>query len=96
MPLYAFIGNDGSKGAELRKLHRPAHLAGIDLLVAEDRVLHAGPLLDEAGDPIGSVVLFEADDLEAARRVAAGDPYVTEGVFEDWRVHETKVVRGRG
>jgi uncharacterized protein YciI len=96
MPLYAFIGNDGPKGAELRKLHRPAHLAGIDALVADDRVLHAGPLLDEAGDPIGSVVLFEADDLEAARRIAAGDPYVTEGVFEGWRVHETKVVRGRG
>jgi hypothetical protein len=96
MPLYAFIGNDGHRGAELRKLHRTAHLAGIDELVAEDRVVHAGPLLDEAGDPIGSVVLFDAEDLAAAQRIAAGDPYVTEGIFESWRVHETKVVRGRG
>ena len=96
MPLYAFIGNDGPRGAELRKLHRTAHLEGIDELVAEDRVLHAGPLLDDDGGPIGSVVLFEAADLEAARKVAAGDPYVTEGIFENWRVHETKVVRGRG
>jgi uncharacterized protein YciI len=96
MPLYAFIGNDGPRGAELRKLHRTAHLEGIDALVAEDRVLHAGPLLDDDGGPIGSVVLFEAADLEAARKVAAGDPYVTEGIFENWRVHETKVVRGRG
>jgi uncharacterized protein YciI len=96
MPLYAFIGNDGPRGAELRKLHRTAHLEGIDALVAEDRVLHAGPLLDDDGGPIGSVVLFEAADLESARKVAAGDPYVTEGIFENWRVHETKVVRGRG
>ena len=96
MPLYAFIGNDGTNGAELRKLHRAAHLEGIDALVAEDRILHAGPLLDEAGAPIGSVVLFEAVDLAAAREIAAGDPYVTQGIFESWRVHETKVVRGRG
>ncbi|MBW2288777.1 MAG: hypothetical protein JRG80_11385 [Deltaproteobacteria bacterium] len=96
MPLYAFIGNDGPRGAELRKLHRARHLEGIDALVAEDRVLHAGPLLDDAGGPIGSLVLFEAADLEAARKIAAGDPYVTEGIFESWRVHETKVVRGRG
>ena len=96
MPLYAFIGTDGPRGVELRKLHRTAHLEGIDALVAEDRVVHAGPLLDEAGGPIGSVVLFEAEDLEAARTIAAGDPYVTEGIFASWRVHETKVVRGRG
>jgi uncharacterized protein YciI len=96
MPLYAFIGNDGPRGLELRKLHRGAHLEGIDALVAEDRVLHAGPMLDDDGAPVGSVVLFEAPDLVAAREIAARDPYVTEGVFESWQVRETKVVRGRG
>ena len=94
MPLYAFIGHDGPRGAELRKLHRPAHLAGIDELVAEDRIRHAGPLLDESGSPVGSLVLFEADTLDEARRIAAGDPYVTEGIFERWEVNETRVVRG--
>jgi len=96
MPLYAFIGNDGPHGAELRKLHRAAHLEGIDALVADDRVLHAGPMLGDDGAPIGSVVLFEAPDLAAAREIAASDPYVTEGIFESWQVRETKVVRGRG
>jgi len=94
MPLYAFIGHDGPRGAELRKLHRPAHLEGIDELVAEDRIRHAGPLLDESGAPVGSLVLFEAETLGEARRIAAGDPYVTEGIFERWQVHETRVVRG--
>jgi uncharacterized protein YciI len=95
MPLYAFIGYDGPRGAELRKLHRPAHLEGIDELVAEGRIHHAGPLLGKDGAPIGSLILFEAETLDEARRTAAGDPYVTEGVFERHEVHETKVVRGR-
>jgi hypothetical protein len=95
MPLYAMIGHDGPRGAELRKLHRGAHLEGIDRLVAEDRVEHAGPLLDENGAPLGSLVLFEAASLDEARAIAAADPYVREGIFERWQVHETKVVRGR-
>ena len=96
MPLYAFIGHDGPRGAELRKIHRGAHLVGIDELVAEDRIRHAGPLLDESGAPVGSLILFEAKSLDAAQRVAARDPYVTEGIFERWQVNETRVVRGRG
>ena len=38
------------------------------------------------------MVFFEAEDLEAARAIAAADPYVTEGVFERHAVHETRVV----
>jgi uncharacterized protein YciI len=96
VPLYAFLGTDGPRGPELRKLHRPAHLAGIDRLAADGRIHHAGPLLDEAGAPIGSLILFEAASLADAREVAGRDPYVTEGVFASWQLHETRVVRGRG
>lgn len=92
MPLYAFTGFDGPRGAELRPLHRPAHLAGLEGLAAADRIVHAGPLLDDGGQPVGSLILFEADDLEQARAQAAGDPYVTEGIFERYSVHETRVV----
>jgi uncharacterized protein YciI len=95
MPLYALIGYDGPRGAELRKLHRAAHLEGIDELFAEDRIHHAGPLLDEGGAPVGSLILFEAETLDAARQIAAADPYVSEGIFERHEVYETRVVRGR-
>jgi len=54
--------------------------------------VYAGPLLDDAGSPCGSVVVFEAEDLASARRFAAGDPYVVEGVFERWEVLETRRV----
>ena len=92
MPLYALIGRDGPRGAELRKLHRPAHLEGLEPLEKEGRIRHAGPLLDEAGSPCGSLVVFEADDLDSARAIAARDPYVVEGIFASHEVLETKVV----
>ena len=92
MPLYALIGWDGPDGSALRKLHRPAHLQGLEGLAQAGRIRHAGPLLDAAGVPCGSVVLFEAPDLEAARALAERDPYVTEGVFARWSVHAAPVV----
>jgi uncharacterized protein YciI len=46
-------------------------------------------LRDAGGHPRGSVIVFEADDLDAARAFAAGDPYVRQGVFESHEVFET-------
>ena len=92
MGFFVLIGYDGPRGAELRKLHRAAHLKGLEPLAAEGRIRHAGPLLDDAGSPLGSVIVFEAGSLADARELAARDPYVTEGVFERHEVRETKVV----
>ncbi|UCE85746.1 MAG: hypothetical protein JSU66_15680 [Deltaproteobacteria bacterium] len=92
MPLFAFIGHDGARGAELRKQHRQEHLANLEPLSAAGRVRHAGPLLDSDGKPVGSVILFEADSLEAALAFAAQDPYVVRGIFERYEVRETRVV----
>jgi uncharacterized protein YciI len=96
MAYFVLIGRDGPRGAELRKLHREAHLKGLEPLESAGRIRHAGPILDEAGQPSGSVVVFEAENLAAAQALAAGDPYVTEGVFESYEVAETKVVFPRG
>jgi hypothetical protein len=92
MPLYAMIGRDGPRGLELRKLHREAHLAGLEPLDRAGRIRFAGPLRDEAGEPRGSVVVFEAESLAAARAQAAADPYVTRGVFASYEVFETLAV----
>jgi len=92
MPLYALIGRDGPRGAELRKRHREAHLAGLEPLDAAGRIRHAGPLRDADGAPCGSLVVFEAESLEDARAQAAADPYVVEGVFASHEVFETAVV----
>lgn len=92
MALFVLIGRDGPRGAALRPQHRPAHLARLQPLADAGQVVHAGPLLDDAGAPCGSLVVFEAPDLASARRFAAGDPYAVEGVFASWEVLETKPV----
>jgi uncharacterized protein YciI len=92
MPYYALIGRDAPGSLELRKQHRDAHLANLRALDEAGRVRHAGPLLDEGGAPCGSVVIFEAATLEDAQALAAGDAYVTQGIFERYEVRETRVV----
>ena len=92
MPFYIYIGHDGSRGAELRKIHRPAHIANLEPLEAEGRIRFAGPLLDPDDRPLGSVIVFEAESLEVARDIAARDPYVAQGIFERYEVYETRVV----
>jgi uncharacterized protein YciI len=59
---------------------RPRHLDYVD--GAGMKILIAGPMLSDSGDPIGSLFLLEADDAEAVRRFSAGDPYTQAGLFE--------------
>jgi uncharacterized protein YciI len=91
MPLFALVGRDGPGATELRKQHRPAHLDKLRPLAHAGRVRFAGPLL-EGGAPVGSLVVFEAADLDTARAVAASDPYVVYGVFACWELRETRDV----
>jgi uncharacterized protein len=90
MPLFCLIGRDGEKGPDHRMRHRAAHLAALEPLDKAGRIRHAGPLLDAAGTPRGSVVVFEAPGLDEARALMARDPFVVEGVFESWEVLETR------
>jgi hypothetical protein len=92
MGTFIWIGRDGARGAELRALHRPAHLAGLEPLAAEGRIRFAGPMKSPDGTAVGSVIILEAPDLEQARAIAARDPYATQGVFATWEVYETMAV----
>jgi uncharacterized protein YciI len=95
MPLFCMIGRDGPQGLELRKLHREAHLANVAPLKNAGQMAYAGPLIDEENLPCGSILIFEADDLDSARRFAASDPYVVEGIFESFELFETAQVLPR-
>lgn len=85
--LYAILCDDVDNSLPLRQRARPAHLARIQGLVDEGRLLVAGPhpALDtedpgEAGFT-GSLIIAEFDSLEAATAWADADPYVDAGVF---------------
>ena len=92
MPTFIWIGRDAPRSAELRAQHRPAHLDGLEPLAQAGRIRFAGPLRNPEGQPVGSVIILEAPDLEQARAIAARDAYATEGVFASWEVFETTVV----
>lgn len=78
MPQFVMYCLDGEKGAELRPQIRERHLAH---LRGSGLVRIAGPMLDADGKPVGSLLIIEAEDIEAVRQFSAADPYSMAGVF---------------
>jgi uncharacterized protein YciI len=81
--MFVILGFDGPEGEARRKIHRPAHLAKMEPLDREGRVVLAGPLTDKTG----SLIVIEADSLEEAQQFAREDPYTVNGVFQRVEVH---------
>ena len=82
MPLFALYAKDGPQGPALRDEHRAEHMAFMNRIDGEKRVLFAGPLKDRIGGrSVGSLIVFEAEDEDAAQALMAEDPYARAGVF---------------
>jgi uncharacterized protein YciI len=85
--LYAIIGEDVPNSLDLRLAARPAHLARLNQLQLEGRLLLAGPFpFIDSPDPgpagfSGSLIVAEFSSLEDARTWADADPFSTKGVF---------------
>lgn len=85
--LYAILGRDAPGSLDRRRAARPAHLERLRALLADGRLVIAGPLpAIDSPDPgpagfVGSLIVAEFASLEAAQAWADQDPYVTEGVF---------------
>lgn len=86
--LYVFVGRDRAGSLEARMRVRPAHLDRVRQLADQGRIVVAGPFpAVDSADPgpagfTGSLIVAEFGSLEDAQAWIAGDPYVTEGVFE--------------
>jgi uncharacterized protein YciI len=91
MPLYAIICKDKPGALETRLATRPTHL---DYLNNSPNLKLAGALLDDAGAPIGSIIVVEADDKAAAQAQADNDPFTAAGVFESVEVHTWRLAIG--
>nr|WP_295110547.1 YciI family protein [uncultured Caulobacter sp.] len=88
MALFIVYCKDKPGALELRMATRPTHL---DYLNGAGVVKAAGPLLDDAGSPIGSMLIVEAQDRAAVQTFVDNDPYTLAGLFESvsidgWRV----------
>jgi uncharacterized protein YciI len=84
---YAVISEDIENSLPLRVSAREAHLARLQELAADGRVLVAGPHpAIDAEDPgpagfTGSLLVLDFPSLKEAEAWAAADPYVEAGVY---------------
>ena len=84
---YAIVGTDVPDSLEKRLGARPAHVARLQQLQAEGRMLLAGPFpAIDAEDPgsagfTGSLIVAEFASLAEAQAWADADPYVAAGVY---------------
>ena len=96
--LYLIYAQDVPGSLEKRLAVRPAHLARLQMLRDEGRLVVAGPNpAIDSNDPgqagfTGSTVIAEFSSLEAAKSWAAEDPYVDAGVYGEVTVKPFKQV----
>ena len=86
--LYAIIAEDRPGTLDQRLAARPDHVARLQALQADGRLILAGPCpAIDAPDPgpagfSGSLIVAEFASLDAARTWADADPYIAAGVYE--------------
>ena len=78
--LFALICDDKPASLDLRIKVRADHLAFLGSLGSAMKF--AGPFTDDAGSPVGSLVVIEAENRAAAETIAAQDPYAIAGLFQ--------------
>ena len=84
---YAIISEDVEDSLEKRLGARPDHIARLEALRSEGRLLTAGPHpMIDSEDPgpngfSGSLIVAEFDSLEDAQTWADADPYIAAGVY---------------
>lgn len=87
----SLIARDKPGALNIRKANRAEHLAYIE---ATGIVVQAGPLLDDAEEMCGSLVILDVDTMEQAETWAANDPYAKAGLFSNVELIRWKKVIG--
>jgi len=96
--LYAIISEDIPDSLPLRLQARPDHIARLESLRDQGRLIIAGPHpAIDSPDPgpngfSGSLVVAEFNDLDAAQNWADTDPYMSAGVYAQVTVKPFKLV----
>lgn len=95
---YAIMSQDIDDSCQGRAKARPEHIARVEILLDEGRLLLAGPHpAIDAEDPgeagfTGSLVVVDFPSLNEAQAWADADPYVTAGVYKSVVVKPFKPV----
>lgn len=95
---YVIVGQDVENSLEKRMQVREQHLARLNQLTAQGRLLVAGPCpAIDSEDPgpngfSGSVIIAEFNSLDEAKTWADADPYIANGVYANVSVKPFKRV----
>jgi len=95
---YSIVATDHADSTKARGRARPAHLARLNELLSQGRLLVSGPNPRiESEDPgaagfSGSVIIAEFDSLDEAKAWADADPYFAAGVYAKVEVKPFKKV----
>lgn len=85
--LFVVIATDKPDSLALRMATRDAHFA----YARETGVIKlGGPFLDAKGEMVGSLIIFEAEDIDSARAWHDNDPYMRAGLFAHSEVRTWK------
>ena len=96
--LYSIVGIDRENSLEARMSARADHVARLNQLKQEGRLIIAGPNpaidSDDPGEAgfSGSIIIAEFDSLSAAQTWADADPYIESGAYASVSVKPFKKV----
>lgn len=96
--LYSIVGIDNANSLEARMAVRSEHVARLNELREQGRLIIAGPNpaidSDDPGDAgfSGSIIIAEFDSLQAAQSWADDDPYIKSGAYASVMVKPFKKV----
>ena len=79
--LTAYDGTD-SEAPERRLKVRPEHLEKVEILRKSGEFLFGGAILDEKGQMIGSMIVYEFPDRKALDERLKEEPYIYGKVWE--------------
>jgi hypothetical protein len=86
MPIYVLECHDKKGAAELRAEHVAAHSSYLKANM--EKVQLAGPLLNDSGEPTGSLIFLRCSSLDEARAFGEDDPLSRVGLFSSIAVRE--------
>lgn len=88
--LFALVALDRPNSVERRMAIRPEHLKHLDAL--GDKLVLAGPFLDDKDQGVGSIVVIEAASLDEAREMFGRDPFMRENLFDQVTIKPWRLV----
>ena len=90
--LTAYDGKD-AEAPQRRLKVRGEHLEKIDGLKKTGEFLFGGAILDEAGNMIGSMIVYEFPDRQALDKKLKEEPYITGGVWEKIEIQPFRLAK---